>query len=82
MEGSVTIKKVSIISTPVSNIDLENKSILDQGLMKEDIFTKDQTIKVYDRIDDKVESIKVADLKKKHWIYNSDRTFSKIIHVI
>ena len=80
----VTLKpeKVSIISTNITNIDLELNTIIDQGKLEEKIYNKEQLIKVFDRLEDKVELIKVIELKKKHWIYNDDRTFNRIIHVI
>lgn len=82
MEATIKVETVSIILTPFSNIDLESNTIVDQTKLEERVVSKDEIIKVFDRLENRVENIKVRNLRNKHWIYNEDRTFSKIIHVI
>ena len=71
----------SLIITPIDNINLRTKKIVDQKLM-EDIVIDKTDLSVFNLKTQQLETIKLNKLNDKiHWYYLNDKLY-KIIHTL
>lgn len=84
METEITLIKVetSLIISPMDNINLRTKKVVDQELLEEVIVNNKSDLNVFNLKTQELEIIKLSELNTDHhWYYRNDKLF-KIIHTL
>tara|TARA_R110000772_G_scaffold43995_1_gene101214 strand:- start:33093 stop:33350 length:258 start_codon:yes stop_codon:yes gene_type:complete len=79
-----TLNKIttSLILTPIDNINLRTKKIIDQELMEEIVVDRKSELTVFNLLTQQVTEVRNSKLNEQHhWYYLNDKLY-KIIHII
>ena len=73
---------MSLVVSPISNINLRTRRIIDQGLLDELPIDKGDKLCVFNLLTQITEYVDLSDLNTDHHWYYLDNELFKIIHVL
>jgi hypothetical protein len=82
METTLNKVTTSLILTPIDNVNLRTKDIIDQELIEEIVVDGKADITVFNLLTQQVGKVHNSKLNEQHhWYYKNDRLY-KIIHIL
>ena len=72
----------SLVVSPISNINLRTRRIIDQGLLDELPIDKGDKLSVFNLLTQSIEHVEVSNLNTNHHWYYLDNELFKVIHIL